>query len=327
MLFYTCHVPLLQWSCWAPCSPHCCCGLSIQEHGWALQSCSQTLGDIWPADPPCSGPCVEAWQCKAATSSSSHLQMERGWVTAVILWWWWWKWEQTKEGPSCTTEHTDKQGQGPSMCTLGEPTCMDVRYPPAPLQPPKLTAYFWCLCVQWTEVRPVSIETQGKDEAAQQRWTLMEHFREAFPPLSETLVLLGCTPCCTGSRILKATMRPQNALCMWWGTGLLLAGLGSRAGRVGACMEPLAILFWPSSVGQQRESSIWCSCSWYITFISAITALHKAWFDAVWKRETAKGSVEQPQLSQNQKGTKRPSSSWDPTINLIYGVTSLSHVP
>lgn len=79
---------------------------------------------------------------QTATSSSSYLQMERGWVTAVILWWWWWKWEQTKEGPSCTTEHTDKQGQGPSMCTLVELTCMDVRYPPAPLQPPKLTAYF-----------------------------------------------------------------------------------------------------------------------------------------------------------------------------------------
>lgn len=28
---------------------------------------------------------------------TAHLQMERGWVTAM-MWWQWWKWEQTKEG-------------------------------------------------------------------------------------------------------------------------------------------------------------------------------------------------------------------------------------
>lgn len=166
---------------------------------------------------------------------TAHLQMERGWVTAMMWWRWWWKWEQTKEGVSCVTEHTDKQGQGPFVCMLGEPTCMDARCPPVPLQLPKLAAYFWWLCVQWAEVKPVSIETQGKDEAAHRRWMLSDG---AFWSSIKDAGPARLYPILHGAMHAEGHSETQNALCLWWGTGLLLADPGSRAGRVVPAWSP-----------------------------------------------------------------------------------------
>lgn len=85
-------------------------------------------GDIWPTDPPCSGPRVKTWQHEAHAPSSSHLLLVDGnglgdghdAVVVIVV-----DVGADHRGSKLSVCFVVQQGQVPSTWAFGEPTCVD----------------------------------------------------------------------------------------------------------------------------------------------------------------------------------------------------------